>query len=63
MFEDFLDKWAEILPTIREIYGYDFEIKPNDHCTWATVGYTYAWVETDEHLRNRLLNSMEDKSA
>lgn len=56
MFEDFLDKWAEIAPTIREIYGYDPQKKPNEHCVWRDIGAVYAWIEADEHLRKRLQN-------
>lgn len=46
------------LPQVtREVYGYDESIKPNDHCVWTDIGYTQsimAWVETDEHFRERI---------
>lgn len=46
------------LPKIhREIYGYDEEDKPNDHCVWTDIGYSQsimAWVENDQHLRERI---------
>lgn len=46
------------LPQVhREIYGYDEEDKPNDHCVWTDIGYSQsimAWVENDQHLRERI---------
>lgn len=46
------------LPQVhREIYGYYEDEKPNDHCVWTDIGYSVsvmAWVETDEHLRERI---------
>lgn len=52
-----LDYLMSLPQVSREIYGYDENIKPNDHCVWRDIGYsqsTMAWVENDEHLRNRL---------
>lgn len=46
------------LPQVhREIYGYEENTKPNDHCVWTDIGYSrsvMAWVENDEHFRSRI---------
>lgn len=46
------------LPQIsREVYGYEEQSKPNEHCVWVNTGYTQiimAWVEADAHFRSRL---------
>lgn len=52
-----LDVLAKIAPICREVYGYDPDVKPNDHCVWVEIGHSQsimAWVETDAHLRQRL---------
>lgn len=54
----YLDELAKIPPISREVYGDDFDNKPNDHCVWQNISCTtnvhMAWVETDEHLRERI---------
>lgn len=51
------------LPQIhREIYGYEEENRPNEHCVWTDIGYSMsvmAWVENDEHLRERIKNCVK----
>ena len=54
-----LDKLAAIHSVTRDIYGYDEHDKPNEHCTWQSIGFVheiYAWVETDKHFKERLTN-------
>ena len=52
-----LDRLCSYIPLSRQIYGFLYHEKPNDHCVWTDVGYMYEmwrWVENDEHFRNRL---------
>ena len=49
---EYWNKLADIPVFSREIYGSDFDIKPNEHCFWdSEYGF---WRENDEHLRNRI---------
>lgn len=57
-----LDYLMSLPQVSREVYGYDENQKPNDHCTWTTVGYSIlkmAWVENDEHLRQRIKETFD----
>jgi hypothetical protein len=47
----------------REVYGYCRNNKPNDHCVWVDIGLSApieCWVETDEHLRNRIKEKISE---
>jgi len=60
----YLDYLASLPQVSRGIYGYDENDKPNDHCVWSMVGYSIlkmAWVETDEHLRQRIKELTNEK--
>lgn len=37
----------------REYYGDTHSYKPNEHCFWDAE--SEAWLETDQHLRERIL--------
>ena len=54
----YLDELAKAEPLTRETYGNDPDNKPNDHCVWRrelpTTTSGMAWVENDEHFRNRI---------
>lgn len=53
-----LDDLATTYAIGRTVYGYDEFDKPNDHCNWERsmpiTGALMAWVETDDHLRERI---------
>ena len=55
----YLDNIGELFATNREEYGNDENNKPNEYCVWQNVSFStnprYAWVETDEHYRIRIL--------
>lgn len=54
----YLDNIGNLFATNREEYGNDKNNKPNDYCVWQNTSLNmyskYAWVETDEHYRNRI---------
>jgi hypothetical protein len=51
----YLDWISGISATCREVYGHDYNNKPNDHCNWdVDFCGSGAWVENDEHFRGRL---------
>jgi len=44
----------------RIIYGEDPYKKPNDYCVWMRDGsFRYAWMESDEDLKKRVLESLK----
>lgn len=47
-----LDSLISLNPVSRELYGYDYSIKPNQHCYWDSD--YQCWTEDDNHYRNRL---------
>lgn len=47
-----LDRVINLIPVIREIYGDDYSVKPNQHCYWDSD--YQCWTEDDNHFRNRL---------
>lgn len=60
---NYLDQFEEILATNRIIYSYKAE-KPNEHCCWQNVGIMrekWAWVENDEHYRERIKKCLKNK--
>lgn len=59
---EYLERFTALVGVRREIYGYDENDKPNNHCFWDAIGFTtdcFAWVENDEHLRSRFKDSVE----
>lgn len=57
-----LDNLASTLGVERMVY-YDID-KPNNHCYWAeVVSGLSAWVEDDEHLRQRLLDKIKEMNT
>jgi len=58
-----LDKMGRFYVIDREEYGDDENNKPNEYCVWQNVSFNtypkYAWVETDEHYRNKLVAQIE----
>lgn len=62
---EYLDQLVSIPQVSREVYGYDEENKPNDHCVWVDLGYSRtirAWVENDEHFRERIKKIVVDRN-
>lgn len=53
---DVLDVWATTWKVTRTIYVGDKGIPPNNHCYWDKSAFSGsgAWVETDEHMRQRI---------
>lgn len=50
-----LDNQASLYSVFsRERYGDAHSYKPNDHCFWDPEAE--AWLETDEHLRERIMS-------
>lgn len=47
-----LDCLLNLNTVIREIYGDDYSVKPNQHCYWDSD--YQCWTEDDNHYRNRL---------
>ena len=59
-----LDYLMSLPQMSREIYGYDESDKPNEYCVWADIGYSQylmAWVEIDEHFRQRIKQRVDSK--
>ena len=54
-----LDELANLKPASRELYGNDYESKPNNHCHWSE--WHGCWEENDEHFRIRITNELESK--
>lgn len=60
-----LDQLVSIPQVSREVYGYDEENKPNGHCNWVDLGDSrtiMAWVEKDEHFRERIKKIIVDRN-
>lgn len=57
-----LDAYASLCAVSREVYGFDVKAKPNDHCNWErqfpTINSRFAWIEDDDHFRQRILNKL-----
>ena len=55
-----LDRIAGISGIQRMTYEGDENNKPNEHCSWGPIfpayDSEYGWVETDAHLRERMIN-------
>lgn len=58
MNKHLLDIMTSIPFSTREIYGHDFNNKPNEHCNWVNLGGVkvdvWVWQENDEHFRSRI---------
>lgn len=57
-----LDYLMSLPQVSREVYGYDEQYKPNDHCIWTDIGYSQslmAWVEVDAHFRERIKQTVD----
>jgi hypothetical protein len=51
----YLDWISVISATCRQVYGHDYNNKPNDYCNWeGDACGVMSWVENDEHFRWRL---------
>ena len=47
-----IDRLHEIKIIPLEVYGYDKDNKPNNHCKWDSK--TNKWVELEEHIKERV---------
>src|SRR5690606_6136855 len=57
---DMLDRISSEWGTERENYGNDINSPPpNGHCYWDLLN-NEGWLETDEHLRERLKNKVKE---
>lgn len=56
-----LDDLLKFKPVSRIIYGYDPDVKPNDHCIWDSRWG--CWEENDEHFRERLVQGRNQNES
>ena len=60
-----LDIISNINAIVRMTYEGDENNRPNDHCNWQrlfpSVDSDFGWVENDDHLRKRILDSRRER--